>query len=279
MHYRKKPILTLIRYILFFFFLIGTLFPFYWLFITSLKSDKELFTHNEIHFLPHAPTITHYVDAFTKTNFGRYIINSLKVTLFSSSIVLVVSLMGGYAISRYRCRGKKIVIISFLASQMVPLITAIVPLFTIFSYFNVINHLGSLILTYTTANIPFCLVTMASFFRRIPVSLEESAMIDGCNRMQAVVKIVLPVMTSGIVAVFVFSFTGCWNELFFAIMMINSDSLRTIPAGLMNFVQKYNIDWGQMSAAATITLLPVIFMFVVVQKYIVAGLTQGSVKE
>jgi multiple sugar transport system permease protein len=86
-------------------------------------------------------------------------------------------------------------------------------------------------------------------------------------------------MTPGIMAVFVFTFTGCWNELFYAIMMINSDGLRTIPAGLMNFVQKYNIDWGQMSAAAVITLLPVIFMFIGVQKYIVAGLTQGSVKE
>jgi multiple sugar transport system permease protein len=276
----EDTLLGIIKYILLVVFLVLTVFPFYWLFVTSVKSDGELLTNdNNVKFIPEEPTITHYVNAFIKTNFGRYIINSLKVTLLASVIVLTAAVLGGYALSRYKFRGKKAVMIFFLASQMVPLITAIVPMFVIFSYFKLINTHGSLVLSYTAANIPFCLVTMASFFRRIPPSLEESAMIDGCGRIQAVIRIVLPVMTPGIMAVFVFTFTGCWNELFYAIMMINSDGLRTIPAGLMNFVQKYNIDWGQMSAAAVITLLPVIIMFTGVQKYIVAGLTQGSVKE
>ena len=168
--------------------------------------------------------------------------------------------------------------ITLLSSQMIPLITAIIPMFVLFSKWHLIDSLWSLILSYTAANIPFCLITMASLFKAIPRSLEEAAQVDGCTRLGAAVRVVLPVTAPGIFSVFVFAFTGCWNEMFYSVMMINSDSKRTIAVGLMNFVQKTNIDWGQMCAAATITLIPVALMFFCAQKYIVAGLTSGAVK-
>ena len=260
-------------------FLIWTIFPLFWLVSTSFKGDKEILSNTELHLLPQQPTLQHYENAFGKTHFGTYISNSVKVTLISSTLVLAAAIMGGYALARYQFKGKKAIMVIMLASQMVPLITAIIPMFVLYSKLQLIDTLASLIITYTATNIPFCMITMSSFFTRIPVSLEEAAQIDGCNRFQSVVRVVLPVMLPSIVAVFVFAFTGCWNELFYSIMMINSEKLRTIPAGLMNFVQKYDIDWGQMSAAASVTLIPVVVMFFAVQKYIVAGLTAGSVKE
>ena len=260
-------------------FLIWTIFPLFWLVSTSFKGDKEILSNNELHLLPQQPTLQHYENAFGKTHFGTYISNSVKVTLISSTLVLAAAIMGGYALARYQFKGKKAIMVIMLASQMVPLITAIIPMFVLYSKLQLIDTLASLIITYTATNIPFCMITMSSFFTRIPVSLEEAAQIDGCNRFQSVVRVVLPVMLPSIVAVFVFAFTGCWNELFYSIMMINSEKLRTIPAGLMNIVQKYDIDWGQMSAAASVTLIPVVVMFFAVQKYIVAGLTAGSVKE
>ena len=279
---KAKQLLILKRvmlWILLAVFLIWTIFPLFWLVSTSFKGDKEILSNNELHLLPQQPTLQHYENAFGKTHFGTYISNSVKVTLISSTLVLAAAIMGGYALARYQFKGKKAIMVIMLASQMVPLITAIIPMFVLYSKLQLIDTLASLIITYTATNIPFCMITMSSFFTRIPVSLEEAAQIDGCNRFQSVVRVVLPVMLPSIVAVFVFAFTGCWNELFYSIMMINSEKLRTIPAGLMNFVQKYDIDWGQMSAAASVTLIPVVVMFFAVQKYIVAGLTAGSVKE
>ena len=273
----KRNFFIVVSYILLLLLLINVLFPFYWMFATSLKTRQAIHTRVP-ELLPMKPTIDNYVKVFAQSNFGMYINNSLIVTVTSSLIVLIVSVLGGYALARYNFKGKKAEMIIFLASQMIPLIVAIIPMFVLYSKIGLINRLGSLIVSYTASNIPFCLITMSSFFKHIPVSLEEAATIDGCSRFQAVVRIVLPVMLPGIVAVFVFAFTGCWNELFYATMMISTDSRRTIPAGLMNFVQKYDIDWGQMCAAGIITLLPVTIMFFFVQKYIVTGLTQGAVK-
>jgi len=259
-------------------FLVGTLLPLFWLVMTSFKLQEK----NGVQGLtiwPRHFTLGNYVTAFTDTHFGVFILNSAYVTIASSVIVVIISVMGGYALSRYDFKGKRAIMLIFLVSQMMPLVVAIIPMFVLFSKLHLIDSLFSLIISYTVSNIPFCLITMAAFFKRIPISLEEAAMIDGCSRRQAVVRVVLPVMLPGIMAVFTFAFTGCWNELYYAIMMINSEGLRTIPAGLMNFIQKYNVDWGQMTAAATVTLLPAAVMFLLSQKHIVAGMTAGAVKE
>ncbi|PWM36842.1 MAG: carbohydrate ABC transporter permease [Clostridiales bacterium] len=274
----KQFLVKLLRFVLLAIFLFATIFPFYWLILTSFKSRQEI-NSPEIHFWPAEPTVQNYITAFKQTRFDVFIGNSAYVTIISSLLVLIIAILGGYALSRYQFRFKNLIMGIFLVSQMVPLVIAIIPMFILYSKVGLIDNLLSLIISYTVSNVPFCMITMSSFFKRIPVSLEEAAQIDGCNRFQSVLRVVLPVMLPGIVAVFVFAFTGCWNELFYSIMMINSENLRTIPAGLMNFVQKYDIDWGQMTAAATVTLIPVTVMFFLVQKHIVAGLTAGAVKE
>jgi multiple sugar transport system permease protein len=267
----------LARIVVLFGFFVFVAVPFYWMLITSLKDRKEIYD-NQITLWPNHLTWSNYTQTFRNSDFPQFFLNSLVVTLASSIIVLIVAVMGGYSLARYNFRGKKVALISFLITQMVPTMIMLIPLFIVFGKFGMINKLLSLIILYSVLNIPFCLITMSGFFQRIPVSLEEAAVMDGCNKFQAVWKIILPIMLPGIVATFVFAFTGAWNELFFGIMFINGGSASTIPVGLNSFVQKFDINWGQMSAGGILSLIPVTILFMFIQKYIVAGLTQGALK-
>ncbi|KQX51105.1 carbohydrate ABC transporter permease [Paenibacillus sp. Soil724D2] len=258
-------------------FLIGALFPFYWMLVTSLKDRQEIYS-GKLTLWPKNLTFANYIDTFQNSSFPHYFMNSFIVSMSSSILVLIVSILGGYSMARYSFRGKKLFLISFLATQMIPVMVILVPLFITFSHLHLLNKLPSLIITYTAMNIPFCLLTMSSFFQRIPVSLEEAALIDGCNKFQTMIKIILPIMRPGIVATLVFAFTGAWNDLFFGVMFTNSESTKTVPVGLSSFVQKFDINWGQMSAAGILSLIPVVIMFAFAQKYIVSGLTEGAVK-
>ncbi|MDQ0872446.1 multiple sugar transport system permease protein [Paenibacillus sp. V4I3] len=258
-------------------FLIGALFPFYWMLVTSLKDRQEIYS-GKLTLWPQNLTFSNYIDTFQNSSFPLYFMNSFIVSMSSSILVLFVSILGGYSMARYSFRGKKLFLISFLATQMIPVMVILVPLFITFSQLHLLNKLPSLIITYTAMNIPFCLLTMSSFFQRIPVSLEEAALIDGCNKFQTMTKIILPIMRPGIVATLVFAFTGAWNDLFFGVMFTNSESTKTVPVGLSSFVQKFDINWGQMSAAGILSLIPVVIMFAFAQKYIVSGLTEGAVK-
>ncbi|WP_029198191.1 carbohydrate ABC transporter permease [Paenibacillus alginolyticus] len=258
-------------------FLIGALFPFYWMLVTSLKDRQEIYS-GKLTLWPKNLTFSNYIDTFQNSSFPHYFMNSFIVSMSSSILVLIVSILGGYSMARHSFRGKKLFLISFLATQMIPVMVILVPLFITFSHLHLLNTLPSLIITYTAMNIPFCLLTMSSFFQRIPVSLEEAALIDGCNKFQTMIKIILPIMRPGIVATLVFAFTGAWNDLFFGVMFTNSESTKTVPVGLSSFVQKFDINWGQMSAAGILSLIPVVIMFAFAQKYIVSGLTEGAVK-
>ncbi len=254
------------------------LFPLYWMVITSFKNPKEINLLQPT-FFPKDPSLDNYISALFDSRFDVFIKNSLIVTIITSVIVLAIAILGGYALARYRFKGKGVVYAVLLGSQLISSLTIIVPMFRLFTAWGIIDTLACLIVAYTVSNIPFCLITMTSFFQRIPVTLEEAALIDGCNRASSVMRIVLPVMLPGIVATFVFAFTGCWNELFYSVMFITSEAKRTIPVGMANFIGKYDINWGQMTAAGVMTLLPAVVMFMFVQKHIVAGLTQGAVKE
>lgn len=274
----KKKLMNILRFVILAFFLLAVLAPLYWLFITSFKTNTEI-NSLEITYWPHTFTMDNYQKLFDVTDFGVYMKNSLIVTLATSVIVLLLSISGGYALARYEFKGKKAVLLVFLISQMIPTILLFIPMFVIFGRLKLNNTLQSLIILYTVFNTPFCLVTLRGFFERIPTSLEEAAWMDGCNKIQSLVKVVIPVLFPGIVATFVFAFTGAWNELLAGIMFINSNSLKTIPVAINAFIGKYSIDWGQMSAACMIALIPTVIFFAVVQKYIVQGLTQGAVKE
>lgn len=274
----KKKLAVAVRFMILALFLMAALAPLYWLFITSFKTNAEI-NSLKVTYWPRVFTLENYQKLFEVTDFGGYMKNSLIVTLATAVIVLLLSISGGYALARYEFKGKRAVLILFLVSQMIPTILLFIPMFVIFGKLKLNNTLQSLIVLYTVFNTPFCLVTLRGFFERIPTSLEEAAWVDGCNKLQSLVKVVIPVLFPGIVATFVFAFTGAWNELLAGIMFINSNSLKTIPVAINAFIGKYSIDWGQMSAACMIALIPTVIFFAVVQKYIVQGLTQGAVKE
>jgi multiple sugar transport system permease protein len=162
---------------------------------------------------------------------------------------------------------------------MIPGILVIIPLYIILAGLSLIDtHIG-LFIFYLIANLPFCALTMRSFFERIPYTLEEAAIVDGCTRMQGLIHIVIPSMFPGIVAVFVFAFIGAWNELIAGTIMINTPGMWTIPIGLKSLIGKYNVQWGLLMAGAILALLPTALMFAAMQKFVVEGLTAGAVKE
>ncbi|MDQ0200300.1 carbohydrate ABC transporter permease [Neobacillus ginsengisoli] len=258
-------------------FLVFTVFPLYWIFITSLKPSNDMFTI-PIHYWPKTITFDNYINIFKISNFGVYIFNSLILSVVAGFCSLIIASLSGYVLARFEFKGKAQVIFAFFITQMIPLFIGLAPLYLLMSKLQLLNRLPSLMLMYTVMMVPFCTVIMKGFFERIPSSLEEAAMIDGCSRITALFKVIVPVMLPGIAATFIFAFVQCWNELFLAIMFIDKEEAKTIPVAMNAFITKYDIDWGSMSAATVISVIPTLILFAFAQRYIVEGMTQGSVK-
>ena len=275
----KNAIGGTIRVLVLIFFFLLVVLPIYWIVITSFKTSGEILDINNLTFFPKDFTWKNYTDLFEQFNYGVLLKNSLLVSVTSALVVTVFSMLGGYSLARYKFNGKQAVILFFLITQMIPGILVIIPLYKIFSKMGLINtHIG-LFIYYVTVNLPFCVITMRSFFERIPVTLEEAAKVDGCTKMQSLFKIVFPIMFPGIVSVFVFGFIGAWNELIAGSIFISTPEMWTIPVGLKTLIGKYNVEWGLLMAGGVMALLPTAVMFAAMQKFIVEGMTAGAVKE
>ncbi len=254
-----------------------TLFPFYWTAVTSFKDGAEI-AAKPLTYWPAHFTAENYIQAWKNGGFSGYFLNSLKISLISTVFTVLLSAMDGYALARYKFRGKNVFLLLLLCTQFFPTAMLIIPLFKIYNAAQLINNHWSLILTYTVFHIPFNVALMRGFINGIPASLEEAAMVDGCSRLQAVAHVLLPVLLPGMAAVSAYSFISCWNEYLYALMFVTSDSKYTIPVGLSMTIGEYSINYGQLCAGSMIALLPVILMFAYVQKYMVSGLGAGAVK-
>jgi len=267
------------RTILLIFFFLLVVLPIYWMVITSIKTNKEIINTQEVTYFPKKITIDNYEQLFKLYNYRSMLINSLIVSTSTGLCVTILSIFGGYGLARYKFKGKDTMLLFFLVTQMIPAILVIIPLYIIFSKMGLINTRLGLFIFYLITNLPFCVITMRSFFERIPYTLEEAAHVDGCSTMSTLMRIVLPVMFPGIVAVFVFAFIGAWNELIAGTIFINTSNLWTIPVGLKSLIGKYDVKWGVLMAGGFCALLPTAIMFAFMQKYVVEGLTAGAVKE
>lgn len=273
----KERWLLIGRILILVIFMLIVLIPIYWMLVTSLKFPEDINTL-DIQYLPKNATLDNYRAVLGSSNFLVYLKNSIFVSVITGIIVLFVAITGGYGLSRYRYKGKNLTMVGFLITQMIPLTLILVPMFLIFNSVKLGDSLTSLIILYVVLNVPFCVITMQGFFANIPVAIEEAAAIDGCSKLQTICRVVLPIMLPGIIAVFIFAFIGAWNDLLGGIMFINSELNKTIPVGLSYYVGQFSINWGEMSAGGMLALLPSALLFAFAQKYIVSGMTSGSVK-
>ncbi len=271
--------MTLGRVVLLALFLLAVVLPIYWMAITSLKSHAEIIDAQNVTYFPKTFTLDNYKQLFSMYDYGKMLQNSLIVSVTTAVCIAFLSILGGYSMARFQFRGKSAMLLFFLVTQMIPGILVIIPLYLIYARLNLINTRFSLFVYYLIVNLPFCAITMRSFFERIPYTLEEAAYVDGCTRGQGLRRIVLPVMFPGIVAVFVFAFIGAWNELIAGTIFISTSDMWTIPVGLKSLIGKYDVKWGVLMAGGVLALLPTAIMFAVMQRFVVEGLTAGAVKE
>lgn len=254
-----------------------TLFPLYWIALTSFKPASQI-AEFPVRYWPREFSLENYVSLFQKAQFGQYLVNSVIVSASAALVATTIALLSAYVLSRFSFRGKGAIMLAFLITQMIPAFIALGPLYQMFVNLGLVDSRFGLVLVYIAMTIPFSAIMLRGFFDNVPDSLEEAAMVDGASRFGALWRVLVPVMTPGIIATFIFNFVNSWNELFLAVTLINSDSNRTIPTALNGFISSFNIEWGPMSAAAVLTILPTMVLFAFASRWIVAGLTQGATK-
>lgn len=252
------------------------LFPFYWTFVTSIKSGKELYGQ-VVTYWPKIPTFESYRRLFSEYNFLKPMGNSLLVAAATTVISLIVSTLAAYAFSRYRFRGRKFLMTMFLTNNMFPTVLLLIPLYAIMRKLGILYTPMSLVLSYTTFTIPFSIWLLNGYLEDLPLSLEEAALVDGANRAQAFLQIILPILAPCIVATGAYVFMTSWNEYTFAVMFTN-EANRTIPVALKNLIGQLGVEWGMLTAGGIITIIPVCVMFFFAQKRLISGLTAGAVK-
>lgn len=257
-------------------FLLFLLFPFYWTLVTSLKTDAELHSLTVVYW-PQQPTLDAYRHLFNQYNFLHPMKNSLIVAVITMLLSLTVSTLAAYSFSRFRFPGRKPLMMLFLTNNMFPTVLLLIPLFTNMRKLGLLYTPWSLVLSYTTFTIPFSVWLMNGYLNDLPVSLEEAAMVDGANRAQAFVRIVLPILLPCLLATGVYIFMQSWNEYTFAVLFTNEHS-RTIPVALKNLIGQLGVQWELITAGGIITIIPVCIMFFFAQKRLVSGLTAGAVK-
>lgn len=269
---RQMIVLTLLVAVVLF-----MIFPFIWMLSTSIKPPEEIFTQVP-RWIPLKPTLDNFKNILFKTSFPRYFLNSVLVGFVTMVVSLVDTIFAGYALSRYNFRGKTTFLMWLLVSQMFPPVLLIIPIFVFMLKLGLVNTYASLIITYATFALPFSTWMLKAYFDTVPIDLEEAAKVDGCNEVQALTKIILPLAAPGIVTVALFIFILAWHEYMFALTLTSTTEMRTLPVGISLFLGEYRTLWGSLMAGSVVVTTPVVIFFVYLQRYIVQGLTLGAVK-
>lgn len=258
-------------------YLVFALFPLFWLVKVSVTPNDLLYSEG-VRLWPSRANLEHYASVVTHTDFPLFFRNSVVVSTATAIFSTCCAAAGGYAFSRFSFSGKFWIVGLMLVTQMFPLVMIIAPIFRLLGPLGLTNSLTGLVIVYTAFNVPFATFLMQSFFDAIPRELEEAAMIDGETRFGALLRIILPLTLPGLAATLGFVFTAAWSELLFALMLNSSTAASTFPVGLLSFVSKFSVDFGQMMAAGVLALIPVCGFFFLIQRYLVQGLTAGAVK-
>ncbi len=273
-----KYVRRVILYILLFLAVFWSVFPLFWVFISSIKPDTETYAFEQTLF-PQNPTINNYITLFKVTDFSRWIRNSTFLAVATTLAVVVLAAMGAYAMSRFKFRFFEYFGRITLLAYMMPAIILVVPIFFILFNIGLTNSLLGLLLVYTGTRLPFGLWLLRSYFQGIPVDLEEAAMVDGATRFQAFRKVILPQAVPGMISTSIFVFSVTWHEFLFASILLFSGSKQTLSAGVASFLSEdWIYSWGVLMAAGVMVSLPLVLFYTFLQRYLIAGWGGGSLK-
>ena len=257
--------------------LVWTLVPFYWMVVTSLKKDKEIYGF-EATLIPRQPTLDNYRRLLAKTPFLQYMRNSMVVAVGTTAASLAFASLGAYALARLRFPGRGLIARGLVVTYLVPPSLLFIPLFAVMSTLRLVDTHHGLILAYLSFSVPFCTWLLMGYFRSVPVELEEAALVDGCTRLGSLVRVILPMSLPALAVVAFFSFTQSWNEFLYANVFVNSVEVRTVTTGLTLFIVEDVFFWGPMMGASFLSALPPLLLYLVFQRWVVKGLTLGGVK-
>jgi multiple sugar transport system permease protein len=256
---------------------LGSCLPLLWALSSSFKGKTEIFKMPPT-LIPEAATLINYSLVISKTPFLVYFQNSLIVSVAVTAVVLVISTVGAYALTRFRFPGQKSFSLLILFSYMIPSIILCIPLFFLIVRFGLMNSLNSLVLSYITFSLPFCIWILRDFFYTVPRELEEAVLIDGGNRFHAFFHVALPMAIPGVISAGIFTFILAWNEYLFALLFISADMKKTLPVGISHLSDTVYMEWGMMMAAAVLMTIPVLILFMFIQKHLIRGFGAGALK-
>jgi multiple sugar transport system permease protein len=270
---------AILKYSVLVLILLFLLFPIYWVLITSFKTNMEAYRFPPT-FFPEKPGLSAYISLFTKYNdFFTYYKNNFLISGATALFTSILAIMGGYALSRFRFRWNRWIIAALLGSQMFPVISRMISLYDLMGKARLINTHAGLTLALTAAMLPFTCMLMSGFFESVPRAIEEAAYIDGAGRIQILVRMVMPLVKPGVVAVVIYAFLMAWDDYLHAVTLIQNDALRTLSAGVaLRYLGELSYDWSLINTISVVGMLPIIVLFFFFQKHMVKGLTAGAVK-
>lgn len=268
----KKTIRSIGYYLILALIMIWTIFPFLYMVISSFKTNVDLFNMDKLFVFK--PTLKNYIDVFTLYNFAKPLKNTAIVTCMSTVLCLLLGVPAAYSIARFKQRFFSSVI---LAVRIIPGIAFLVPWYMIFTKLRMNGSYASLILCHMLIGLPMIVWVMIPYFEKLPRDLEESAMVDGCTRLDAFLKIMLPLSVPGLITATLLTFIGSWNNFIFG-LILGTSKTQPLPVAVFSFISYTEVNWGGMMAASVVITLPIIVVCMLLQKYIISGLTAGSVK-
>lgn len=267
----------IIIYIILIIVTIIVLFPIVWMVSTSLKTRPETFNTPPT-WVPLKITFKAYLEMWQIKNFAKYFINTIIVSISATILSLFFSIPASYSFARFKLKGAQVMLTFILITQMLPLIILVTPYFILMKYLGLLNTHIALILAYASFSLPFSIWMLRGFFLSIPKEIDEAAMVDGCSRLNAVIKVVIPLAIPGISATALFTFLLAWNHYLFALTLALNKDMYTISVGLGTMMGEFRIAWNQLMAAGLIATIPTIILYIFLEKYFVQGLTGGAVK-
>ncbi|SCP99920.1 carbohydrate ABC transporter permease [Anaerobium acetethylicum] len=265
-----------VAYIFTIIMVVAAIVPFIYVVLTALKTQDQIYDPNQI--IPTRITLENFRHVLFESNFVRYFLNSIFITIVTTAICMVLSIMAAYALTRYKIFAAEKIKMAFLMTRMFPGILLCIPFYIIMKSLNLIDSYVGLIMMYCSFTLPFAIWNICAFFAIIPWEIEEAAMIDGCSRVKSFFSIIIHIAKPGLFVTALFCFMSSWDEYMYASIFINTTLKKTIQVGMQDFIGQYSVNWGLLMSAVVISLIPILIFFALVQKNLVEGLSAGAVK-